>query len=410
MKYVIIIGDGMADDPIPERGGQTPLEIADIPHMDRLCRKGTGALVRTVPHGVTPGSDTAILSILGYDPRRYYTGRSPLEAAGTGVTLQAGDVSYRCNMVSLESGQMPYTERKILSHSGGAIDGDSALALLQALEKDGRFAALAKENGMTFIGTPSFRHIAIQRDLVTEGLLTAPPHDHLGERLGDYLPSGCPAAAGLCALMERAFEILEYHDINRYRQEKGKLPANGIWFWAEGTAAVLPSLEEKYGIKGLTVSAVPLVQGIGLLAGLDSVHVPGATGELDTDYEGKAGAVLRGLQSGYDLAVLHIEAPDECTHNGDTEGKLEAIRRLDSRCIAHVYAGLESTGQDYRLLILSDHKTLSSTRGHDGAPVPYILYDNRKNTGWNRPYTERDCAGGGLLEEGYLLIERLFAE
>lgn len=423
MKYVIVIGDGMADNPVPELGGKTPLEYSNIPVMDRLAQKGELGSVRTVPEGLAPGSDTAILSIFGYDPRKYYSGRSPLEAAGSGVALSDGDVSYRCNMVALEDGDMPYRQKKILSHSGGSIEGESAIALMKDLLADRRFQESAAKNQMSFHLNPSFRHIALQKGVDIRGLVATPPHDHLGEVIGGYLPQGCAMAAGLTEMMELANEILDHHPINEARRAEGKLPANGIWFWAEGTAIALPDFQARHHKTGFVMSAVPLVWGIGALAGLKYATVPGATGELDTDYEGKTDAVLEGLAAGADFAVLHIEAPDECTHNGDTEGKIQAIEWLDSRCIARLTEGLEKQGQDYRLLILSDHKTLTSTRGHDGEPVPYILYDSRKAAGGSGgsssdgsrgrdsgglAYTEAEGEKGPFLPEGHELIERLF--
>ena len=408
MKYVIVIGDGMADNPIPELGGRTPLEYASIPVMDRLASEGELGAARTIPAGVPPGSDTAILSIFGYDPRLYYSGRSPFEAAGSGIELVDGDVSYRCNMVALEDGDMPFREKKILSHSGGSIDGDSSIALLQYLLADDRFRDLAARQHMAFYQNPSFRHIAVQKGVDIDSLTAIPPHDHLGEVLGDLLPSGGGVAAGITELMELAHQILDRHPINEARRKAGKLPANGIWIWAEGRAVALPDFREKYSKDGFVMSAVPLIWGIGALAGLRYTTVSGATGELDTDFEGKADGVVEGLAQGADFAAIHVEAPDECTHNGDTKGKLQAIEWLDSRCIARMEAGLRALGEDFRLLILSDHKTLTSTRGHDGDPVPFILYDSRKTTGSGLPFTEANAKKGIFVEEGFRLIERLF--
>ncbi len=410
MKTIIVIGDGMADNPVPALQGKTPLEAADIPHMDALARAGRCGSVKTVPDGVTPGSDTAILSIFGYDPRVSYSGRSPLEAAGAGVQLAAGDVSYRCNMVALEDTPLPYEQKKILSHSGGSVDGESALALMEALLADPAFAACAKKHGMRFYPSPSFRHIAVQTGVDINGLIAAPPHDHLGESVGANLPlpQNSPTAQGLREMMAIAHRVLDVHPLNQKRRSEGQLPANGIWFWAEGTAIELPQLTDKYGIKGIVVSAVPLVRGIGKLAGLDYALVDGATGELDTNYEGKAAAVLDGLQNGYDFAVLHIEAPDECTHNGDTPGKLQAIEWVDSRAVAPLLEGLRAMGEPFRLLLLSDHKTLTSNRGHDADPVPFVLYDSQQRQPGAAAYTEAECGKGEYVSEGHTLIGQLF--
>ncbi|MGD9559237.1 MAG: 2,3-bisphosphoglycerate-independent phosphoglycerate mutase [Oscillospiraceae bacterium] len=407
MKTVIVIGDGMADNPVEALGGKTPLEAADIPVMDALAGAGEVGHAQTVPRGVPPGSDTAILSIFGYDPRQYFSGRAPLEAAGAGVPLKAGDVAYRCNMVALEDGEMPFEEKKILSHSGGSVEGEVALALMDALLGDARFAACAEKHGVRFYPSDSFRHIAVQGGAEVKGLATVGPHDHLGQAQGGLLPTGCAAAAGLCELMALAHEILQEHPLNAERRRAGKLPANGLWFWAQGVALGLPSFEKEHGVRGFVVSAVPLVQGIGALAGMDVVCVPGATGELDTNYEGKANAVVKGLADGYDFALLHVEAPDECTHNGDTPGKLQAIEWLDSRCIARVVAGLREAGEAFRILVLSDHKTLTSTRGHDGDPVPYILYKSDAEAHSGRAYTEREAEMGPYIPAGHRLVRRL---
>ena len=393
MKYVIVIGDGMADNPVEELGGMTPLAYASIPVMDSLAQRGELGSARMIPDGVTPGSDTAILSIFGYNPQIYYAGRSPLEAAGCGVKLEAGDVSYRCNMVALEDGPMPYREKHILSHSGGSVDGESAIALLAYLLEDEGFRACAEKNRMAFYPNPSFRHIAVQKGADIRGLTAIPPHDHLGEVIGGLLPRGCDMASGLAEMMELAHGLLDRHPINEARRAEGKLPANSIWLWAEGAAITLPSFWDKYHKDGFVMSAVPLVWGIGALAGLRYTTVPGATGELDTDFEGKTDGVLEGLAQGADFALLHIEAPDECTHNGDTQGKIRAIEWLDSRCIARLVDGLERRGEDFRLLILSDHKTLTSTRGHDGDPVPYILYDSRQGGGRENAHVDRYSGG-----------------
>ena len=410
MKYLIVIGDGIADNPVPELGGKTPLEYASIPVIDALARKGELGSVRTIPPGVAPGSDTAILSVFGYDPGVYYSGRSPLEAAGCGVSLADGDVSYRCNMVALEDADVPYREKKILSHSGGSVEGEESIALMQSLLADADFLALAEQHRMAFHLNPSFRHIAVQKGADIDGLVAIPPHDHLDEVIGGLLPSGCATAAGLDAMMELAHARLDRHPINEKRRAEGKLPANGIWIWAEGKAIALPDFKEQHKRDGFVMSAVPLVWGIGALAGLGYRTVPGATGELDTDFEGKTDGVLEGLAQGADFAAIHIEAPDECTHNGDTSGKIQAIEWLDSRCVARLLTGLEARGEDFRMLILSDHKTLTATRGHDGDPVPYILYDSRKDLGGELAYTEANAAKGPFIEEGWRLIGRLFEE
>lgn len=410
MKYIIVIGDGMADNPVPDLGGKTPLETAKKPVIDGLAQKGELGSVLTVPQGLAPGSDTAILSIFGYDPRRYYSGRSPLEAAGVGVLLKEGEVSYRCNMVALSDEEKTYDDKRILSHSGGSIEGEEAVELMESLLADPEFAALCRRHNMRFTVCPSFRHIAVQSGVDVSGLVATPPHDHLGEPCGPLLPKGGAAAAGLEAIQRLSFELLDAHPVNMHRRAQKKYPANSLWFWAQGSGIQLPSFVEAHKADGFVVSAVPLVQGIARLAGLSAVEVPGATGELDTNFEAKADAVAKGLADGADFALLHVEAPDECTHNGDLPGKVQAIEWLDSRSMARLVQALEDSGEDFRLLVLSDHKTLTATRGHDGDPVPYILYDSRQKQGSGLAYTEQNAQNGPYVAEGSTLINRLFEE
>lgn len=410
MKYVLVIGDGMADNPVPELGGKTPLQHAQIPHIDALARKGEVGSVTNCPEGLPPGSDTAILSIFGNDPWKCYTGRSPLEAAASGIKLAPGDVSYRCNMVALEDGDKPFSEKKILSHSGGSIEGESSVELVEYLFRDPEFRVLAEAAGLTVHPAPSFRHIAVQTGANITGIRLLPPHDHLGEVIGPLLPTGCSNANVLRTLMEKAHTVLDHHPINEKRRSEGKLPANGVWFWAEGTGVALDSFESKYHKKGVVISAVPLCHGIARLSGLNVVEVEGATGELDTNYEGKAAAAVQALKEGYDFAAVHVEAPDECTHNGDLKGKLQAIEWLDSRTVAPLTKALEDARIDYRLLLLSDHKTLTDTRGHDGDPVPFLLYDSRRDSGANLPYDEESSVPGRYFEAGAASLMPLLFE
>ena len=402
MKYILIIGDGMADNPVPALDNKTPLQHAAIPVMDALAAKGEVGSVVNCPAGLPAGSDTAILSIFGADPNLCYTGRSPLEAAATGIQLQPGDVSYRCNMVALE--------KKILSHSGGSIEGDQSIQLITDLFQDPTFAAAAKEAGMVVHPAASFRHIAVQSGASITGISLLPPHDHLGEVIGPLLPSGNDNAAVLKHLMELAHQVLDHHPINEARRAQGKLPANGVWFWAEGSAVALDSFWDKYHKTGTVISAVPLCFGIARLSGLDIREVEGATGELDTNYEGKVAAALDELHQGKDFVAIHVEAPDECTHNGDLPGKLQAIEWLDSRVVGPLTQALAAEGTDYRLLILSDHKTLTATRGHDADPVPYLLYDSRKDSGLGLPYCEASGQQGPAYPAGAkVLMRKLFA-
>lgn len=410
MKYILIIGDGMADNPTEKLGGKTPLQYTNIPTMDKLASKGILGHVKNVPDGLPAGSDTAILSIFGCDPNVCYTGRAPLEAAAAGIALKPGDVAYRCNMVALEDGDMTYEEKRILSHSAGSIEGEQSIALINYLYSEPEFKDMAEKAGMHVEPSPSFRHIAVQSSADIKGIKLMAPHDHLTEVIGPLLPSGCENAKVLNALMKKANQLLEHHPINEKRRAEGKLPANGIWFWAEGTAVALPLFADNYHKSGAVISAVPLCHGIGALIGLDMITVEGATGELETNYEGKVQAAIDRLHSECDFVAVHLEAPDECTHNGDTEGKLQAIENLDSRIIAPIVDAMERDNIDFRMLILSDHKTLTSTRGHDGTPVPFILYDSRKDTGCGLSYCEENGEKGVYVDAGVKLMGMLFSE
>ncbi len=409
MKYLLVIGDGMADDPVEALGGRTPLEAAHIPTIDRLAAQGTVGSTINCPPPLPAGSETAILSIFGCDPRRYFTGRSPMEAAAAGISLRPGDAAFRCNLVALEEGDMPLEEKRILSHSAGSIEGRDALDAIGALLADERFAAALQEARMEIHTFPVFRQTAVQHDADISGITFIPPHDHLGEPCGPLFPSGNSRAEVFSRLMALAHTILDHHPVTERRRAAGKLPANGIWFWAEGTAASLPSFREQYGLTGAVVSAVPLCHGIGVLRGLEMVEVEGATGELDTNFPGKLEATWEKLQQ-YDFVCLHLEAPDECTHNGDLTGKIQAIEWLDSRLVAPLVERLEGAGLDHRVLLLSDHKTLTATRGHFGGPVPFLLYDSRRDTGHGGVYDEKAGEAGPFVENGDQLLGLLFEQ
>lgn len=409
IKYILVIGDGMADNPVPALNGKTPLEAAEKPHIDDLCKRSILGSVRTVPPGLPPGSDTAILAIFGCDPSRYFTGRSPLEAAGCGVKVQDGDVSYRCNMVALEDGgSIPFGEKKILSHNAGSIDGQDSIDVITWLCNEPEFKAAMEPLRLRIDPAPSFRHIAVQAGGDTKGMRATPPHDILGQDIGQYAMEGNDNARALWKLMELANRLLEDHPYNQKRRAAGLLPANGIWFWAEGTAVALPDFFERYGKRGSVISAVPLVHGIGALSGLKPVTVEGATGETETNYAGKVQAAVDCLESGDDFVCVHIEAPDEATHNGNLEEKLLSIGYLDSRVLAPLEEKL--AGVPHRILLLSDHKTLMSTRTHDGDPVPFLLYDSGKPVPSGLSYTEKGGENGPYIEAGTQLMDMLFQD
>lgn len=409
MKYILVIGDGMADNPVPELNGKTPLEAADKPFIDMLAAKSEVGSVSNVPKGLPPGSDTAILSIFGCDPNIYFKGRAPLEAAASGIVLNDGDIAYRCNMVTLEEGDMPFEEKRILSHSAGSIDGEVSDRIITALFEHPEFKPLADEAKMKVNLGHSFRHIAQQAGADITGIKLIPPHDHLGEKINGILPTGCENADVLLALMRKANEILEHHPLNDELRKNGKMPANGIWFWAEGKSVKLPDFVDRYGHDGAVISAVPLCHGIAVLSGLRMICPEGATGEIDTNYESKLNAALEVLKEN-DFVAVHVEAPDECTHNGDLDGKLLGIHWLDTRMLRPMCEKLDAEGTDYRLLFLSDHKTLTSTRGHDGDPVPYMLYDSRKSSGCGLPYTEKSGEAGPFINSGAALMSILFEQ
>ena len=408
MKYVLVIGDGIADEPVAQLGGKTPLAALTLPQLDRLAGGRLG-LCQTVPAGVPAGSDTAILSIFGYDPRTCYTGRSALEAAGMGVMLQAGETSLRVNLCALEGDT--FEAARILSHNGGSIEGEEAVELMQDLVHDPRFASLSAAFGFTVHITPTFRHIGvIDAAHQPQGETRfAEPHNHLGEAIAPLLPEGAMGPA-ITALMRASYEVLRDHPVNRARIAAGKLPANCIWPWGPGSAMALDSFEQKYHKRGSAVSAVPLVWGIAGLCGVDTPRVPGATAELETNYEGKVQAVLDALAGGADFACIHIEAPDECAHAGDVAGKCEAIRRLDARVVGALLERLPQVDPDFRMLLLSDHPTLLNTRGHDGKAVPFAIYDSR-HPGAPRKFDEAHAKEtGDFLAEGPMLLRALFEQ
>ncbi len=406
MKYILVIGDGMADNPVAELGDRTPLEVAEKPHIDAMARAGTLGSVQNVPEGFPPGSDTAIMSIFGCAPQKYYAGRAPLEAAAQGIALQSGDAAFRCNNIAL-SDEADFDARRILSHCAGGLEDGQGRMLVEWLFRQPEFAALVQEAKMSLSPTESYRHIFVQRNADIRGLHLYPPHDNLGKTVRETAPEGCAEAETLYRLLKKANELLEAHPFNQARRSEGKLPANAIWFWAEGTAAKMPNFAEAYGHDGAVITAVPLCHGIAALCGLEMVSVPGATGEVITNYEGKVEATLRALEK-YDFAAVHLEGPDECSHAGDVPGKVQAIEWLDSRIVAPIAQTLRERGEDFRMLILSDHKTFLAGGAHGGDSVPFLLYDSRRDSGSGLGYTEENGAKGPFLPDGTMLMPLLF--
>lgn len=400
MKYIVILCDGMADEPIPSLNGKTPLDAAVTVNMDRLARRAELGMVRTVPEGMAPGSDTANLAVLGYDPNIYYSGRSPLEALSIGAPMEEGDVSFRCNVVTLSEEEDAYEKRRILDHSSDEIPTEEAAVLMEALRE-----GLQKDGYEFYVGT-SYRHLLIQKNGNLMEL--TPPHDILTNVIGEYLPKD-PV---LRDMMVKSYEILNTHPVNEKRRKEGKKPANSAWFWGAGTRPALTSFEEKNGVRGAMISAVDLLKGIAVGAGMHNISVEGANGGLNTNYSGKARAAVKALtEDGYDFVYVHIEAPDEMGHQGSAEKKVQAIQFIDEQIIGPVVKAFENEKEDFRMLVLPDHPTPVRIRTHTGDPVPYMLYDSTRVLGENEAYTEDSAAATGkFLEEGCRLLDRLLGK
>ncbi|MCU6735242.1 cofactor-independent phosphoglycerate mutase [Diplocloster agilis] len=399
MKYVVVLGDGMADRPIEELGGMTPLEYAKTPVMDALAAVSEIGLVQTIPEGMKPGSDTANLAVLGYNPRDYYTGRSPLEALSIGVDMKPTDIAMRCNIVTLTEDDAPYEDKVILDHSSGEISTQEAAQLLEAVR-----AELETAMYKFYVGT-SYRHLLIwDRGQVID---LAQPHDVLGQKIGKYLPTD-PV---LKDMMKRSYDILVNHPVNQARKEKGLNPANSLWFWGAGTRPALSSFEEKNHKKGAMISAVDLLKGIAVGAGMKNIIVEGADGTLHTNYEGKAQAAADVLlKEGYDFVYVHVEAPDEMGHQGSVERKVQSIEYLDGRVIGPLREKLSASGEPYRMLIMPDHPTPICVRTHTSDPVPYLLYDSGTPGSYSWKYNEREAKmSGNRVDKGYQMIDYLFS-
>ena len=399
MKYVVVLGDGMADWPMESLGGGTPLSCAKTPVMDALAKVSEIGTVATIPEGMAPGSDTANLSVMGYDPRRYYTGRSPLEALSIGVDMKDTDVVYRCNLVTLTEEDAPYEEQTILDHSSDEISTEDAAVLLRDVCRE-----LENETYRFYTGT-SYRHCLVwDRGQVLE---LTPPHDVLERKIGEYLPHD----ESLLYMQKRSYEILKNHPLNIRRKEQGLNPANSFWFWGAGTKPILTSFEDIYHKKGVMISAVDLLKGIAAGAEMDSIQVEGANGGLNTNYEGKAEAAVKALtEQGYDFAYIHVEAPDEMGHQGSVEKKIRSIEYLDQRLIRLVKEGLDASGEDYRMLILPDHPTPIKVRTHVAEPVPYLLYDSTALGDHTWHYNEEEAAkSGNTVAHGWDMMNYLFS-
>lgn len=397
MKYIIVLGDGMSDEPLQELNNKTPLEVAETPMLDYLASKSELGLAYTIPEGMKPGSDTANLSVLGYNPKQYYTGRSPLEALSIGVDMKDTDIALRCNLVTLSDGEEIYEDKIIIDHSSGEISTEDAIVLLEAVRKE-----LGNEIYKFYDGT-SYRHLTIWDHGSVVDL--AQPHDILGKVIGEYLPED----EALREMMKKSYDILDKHPINMERKAKGLNKANSIWFWGAGTRPSLSSFKDKYGKSGAMISAVDLLKGIAIGAKMKVVQVPGADGTLDTNYEGKAMAAVKVLlEEGYDFVYIHVEAPDEMGHQGSIPKKIKAIEYLDQRVIRNVVEEMKKMGVDYRMLIMPDHPTPIHCRTHTSDPVPYLLYDSTKEQNNKWLYNEKEAQlSGNAVKEGYTIISKL---
>ncbi|RJX34544.1 MAG: cofactor-independent phosphoglycerate mutase [Desulfarculus sp.] len=395
MKYLILVGDGMGDLPQEALGGRTPLRAAATPNMDRLAREGLIGLAQTIPPGKEPGSDTANMSLLGYDPALYHTGRAPIEAAAMGVELGPTDIAFRCNLVTLER----QAGRTIMAHyAAGHIDSASAAVLIQALD-----AALGRD-GLRFYPGVSYRHLLLWRDGPLNAA-TVPPHDRSGQAVDDVLAAGGEMTA-VGGLTRASWPLLKEHPVNAQRQEQGQPPANSIWLWGQGTRPDFPTFAQRFGLSGVAVSAVDLIKGLGVLAGLKPVAVPGATGYLNTNYGGKVAAALEGLRTG-DLAYVHVEAPDEASHSGELRLKLQAIEDFDRLVVGPLMQGLAGLGP-HRLLLATDHFTPLSTRTHGSQPVPFLLWDSERQGPGAPGFNEAAALASGVREpQAHKLVQRL---
>lgn len=400
MKYLVLLCDGMADTPHPALGGKTPMECADKPLMDKLAAKAKAGMCRTVAKGLKPGSDVANLSVMGYDPKVCYSGRSPLEAASIGVDLKPTDVALRCNIVTL-SDEENYEDKTMVDYCSGDISTKEAHEIIDTVEKE-----LGNEI-YKFYGGVSYRHCLVVSNGTTDLGCMTPPHDISGKVIGEYL-SKSENAVPLIKLMKKSYQILKDHPVNLARRARGLHEANSIWLWGEGRKPALQSFKEKNGVSGCVVSAVDLLKGIGICAEMETPDVKGATGYLDTNFEGKAQAGIEAFKKGTDLVYLHFEAPDECGHRGEAQNKVKAIEYIDSRALKPMLDYLENCGDSYRILIMPDHPTPLETMTHSAEPVPFLIYDSRKAQNGIKSFTEKNAAETGLfIEHGPDIMNRL---
>ncbi|KAF0092266.1 MAG: 2 3-bisphosphoglycerate-independent phosphoglycerate mutase [Fusobacteria bacterium] len=399
MKYIVVLIDGAADDRIEELENKTPLMFANMPTVRKLEKKSEIGLVKTVPDGLYPGSDIANLSVMGYDPKKYHTGRSPLEALSIGVEMKEDDIAIRMNLVTLSDDEI-FNEKIMIDYSGGEVSTEESEELVEAL-----INAFKEEKDYTIYHGISYRHVFIWHEGSLK-ITLIPPHNITGEKIAAYLPEGRNSEFFI-NFIKKGYEILRDHPVNQKRISEGKNPANCPWLWGEGKKPLLDKFEDLYGLKGGVISAVDLIRGIGKGAGMEVIIVPGATGTIHTNFKGKGEAAVLALNSGLDYMYIHLEAPDECGHQGDIEGKVRALELIDEFIISKLVSDIKA---DYRLLVVPDHRTPLKTGKHDSLPVPYMLYDSRKDLGMGISYNEEDALKGNYLDTAIklhdLLIEK----
>lgn len=403
MKYIVILGDGMADYPVDFFDGKTILEVADKPTIDYMSKHGELGMCKTVQDGMKPGSDVANLSVMGYDTKKCYTGRSPLEAASIGVKMLDDDVTFRTNLVTL-SGEENYAEKTMLDYSAGEITTEESTQLIEAIAKE------LDTDKIKFYPGISYRHLCVWNGGSMNVDLT-PPHDISDRCVGEYLPKG-EGADKLYEMMRKSEKILKDHPVNKDRIARGLNPATSIWVWGEGTKPSVDNFYEKYGVKGAVISAVDLIKGIAKCAGMTSIDVEGATGNCETNWVGKAHAALDAILDGYDFVYLHMEAPDEMGHQGKPEKKKKAVETIDKVVVSFLRDELQKRGIDYRMLIMPDHPTPISLKTHVSDPVPYIIYDStNESDGSGLTYTEKNGESTGVfIEKGYTLMDKFLGK
>jgi 2,3-bisphosphoglycerate-independent phosphoglycerate mutase len=425
MKYLIVVPDGSADRPSPAHGGMTPLEEARIPHINFLAERGEVGFVRTIPDGIAPGSDAANLAVMGYDPANDLTGRSPLEAVSMGIDMAPDDVAFRTNLVTLKGDEgAAYEDLVIVDHSSGDITNEESEVLVKFIDENIGSGNPENADRLKFYPGVSYRHALLVTpgeptesgigdvSVESDGYELTPPHDILEKRIGDYLPKG-EGSPYLVNLMKQSYELLKNHPINISRKERGLNPASSIWVWGQGKKPDLASFNSKFGIDGSVISAVDLIKGIGLCAGLTAIDVEGATGLINTNFKGKADAAISAFEAGKDFVYVHVEAPDECSHQGNRSEKIEAIEAIDQKVVAPISKYLAESGDDYKILVVPDHRTPVEIRTHSAEPVPYVLFDSTKEDLIESPdsskaFSEKSAESGRSFGSGSELAEYFF--